>query len=134
MSRWPFISRERFDDLKAMMEKRIAELESERQKLWDVLAYNAIHMTIFNKDLIPQPVVEAEPILTEEQKLFEERASIEREEQRRLASVMRTRPSQAGAVMSEIMSARATRAASSAMPVNPAVKAVFDKARSEATH
>ena len=112
--------------------QRIQELDRTLHRLWDIIAKHNWQVQIF--DTIPELKPEPEPELTPEEQAVKELEADYQYDLRKAASVARTRPSQLGATMEQVLVKDQLRRANAARPSsrpNPA-KEVFDAAKKEA--
>ena len=146
MFRWlPFVSRERFEELKetarqrledvsrekdaaiAIRDARIVTLEAEAHRMLDLIFRNnfgvQLHDTLPN---VPDQA-EPEPEQTEEQRAEQEILEQHAEEIDRIKSLMRTSPSRVGPAMQQMLAIHEVRAARNAHPAT----VVFSHARDE---
>lgn len=92
--KWPFVSRERFEEMRDILQKQIEELKRERNRLHDLVYFTHFKEQVFDsiagdKKTSEQPKPEQEQELTELER-------VQREIKQRLSSVARTNPSRLG--------------------------------------
>lgn len=132
--RFPFLSRSHHEDVVALKDTiianrdhSIAELSNELRRLKDLIFKNNFGVQIY--DTIPEPQMEPEPVLTEEQKAIEEYQDSKSYEKARLTSIAATRPSALGGELTRALERDTEQRARAANPV----RQVFATARAEVT-
>jgi hypothetical protein len=111
--RFPFVLRSQHDEVVAVYAQRVDALEKELHRLKDLIFQNAfgvqLHDTLPVQMVPPVETPAPEPERSEDDREHDD-------EMRRLAAIKRTRPSQLGPAMSQMMQRRAMRMARAVFP------------------
>jgi hypothetical protein len=139
--RWPWVSAARLDDLLreknseiGRLEKRIADLEHERKRIYDLIFKQQfgvqVHDTLNAPD-IPDASKSAEPErpLTPDQQLEAEMRAQEEADRQRVEHAKRYQPSQLSAVLADIRARERRRAVEMANPGQHPARQIFAEAK-----
>lgn len=127
---FPLVTRSHHEEVVAELRRQLAERERELHRLHDLIFKQQFGVQLHDSlPSAPEAVIEPDTPVDDAE-------AQEQSDQRRLASIRRTNPSQLGPALEQVMARNAHRMARSAHPIRTVnatpAKAIFEKARAEA--